>query len=74
MGHRIYVVSSDWGGSKGGINTFNKELVEPCRRRYAESPAATPGTEAACANSRTVASPPLCSVLRYAHLLKARAR
>jgi hypothetical protein len=35
--------------------------------RFAQSPAAATGTEVACANSRTVAMPPLCSVLRYAH-------
>jgi hypothetical protein len=40
----------------------------PGWRRYAKSPAAPPGTEVACANSRTVAMPPLCSVLRYALL------
>jgi hypothetical protein len=37
-------------------------------RRYAKSPAAAPGAELSCANSRTVARPPLCSVLRYALL------
>lgn len=39
----------------------------PPRRRYADAPAATLLPISACANSRTVAVPPLCSVLRYAH-------
>ena len=28
MTHHVYVVSTEWGGSKGGINVFNKSLVE----------------------------------------------
>jgi hypothetical protein len=46
----------------------SRSRFPPGLRRYAKSPAATPGTEVACANSRTVAMPPLCSVLRYALL------
>jgi radical SAM superfamily enzyme YgiQ (UPF0313 family)/glycosyltransferase involved in cell wall biosynthesis len=26
--HHVYVVASEWGGTKGGINVFNKSLVE----------------------------------------------
>lgn len=44
----------------------------PPRRRYADAPAATLLPISACANSRTVAVPPLCSVLRYAHFLPRR--
>lgn len=32
MVHCIYVVSTEWGGSKGGINVFNKSLVEALTR------------------------------------------
>ena len=32
MVHHIYVVSSEWGGNKGGINVFNKSLVEALAR------------------------------------------
>jgi hypothetical protein len=32
MAHHIYVVSSEWGGTKGGINVFNKSLVEALAR------------------------------------------
>lgn len=46
----------------------SRSRFPPCRRRYAKPPADTPGTEIACANSRTVALPPLCSVLRCALL------
>lgn len=46
----------------------SRSRLPPCRRRFAQAPTAAPGTEAACANSRTAAVPPLCSVLRYALL------
>lgn len=32
MLHRIYVVSSEWAGNKGGINVFNRFLVEALAR------------------------------------------
>lgn len=32
MIHRIYVASSEWAGTKGGINVFNKSLVEAMAR------------------------------------------
>lgn len=32
MVHRIYAVSSEWAGTKGGINIFNSSLVEAMAR------------------------------------------
>lgn len=32
MAYHIYAVSSEWGGSKGGINIFNRSLVEALAR------------------------------------------
>ncbi|MFT6660684.1 MAG: radical SAM superfamily enzyme YgiQ (UPF0313 family) [Maricaulis maris] len=32
MTHQIYAVSSEWGGDKGGINIFNRFLVEAMAR------------------------------------------
>jgi radical SAM superfamily enzyme YgiQ (UPF0313 family)/glycosyltransferase involved in cell wall biosynthesis len=32
MVEHVYIVSSEWGGAKGGINVFNKSLVEALAR------------------------------------------